>query len=99
MTVQTRQLPKGVRSFVAAQPRDVDARRVGGLEDRLARLGLDLDAVDREGDRVAHRRILSLTLRKCTDSRPAIASASLSAAWMSNDGWKPSSCFASTSAS
>ena len=33
---------------MAAQPRDVDAGRVGRLQDRLAGLGLDLDAVDRD---------------------------------------------------
>ena len=39
---------------MAAEPGDVDPGGVGRLQDRLARLGLDLHAVDREGECVAH---------------------------------------------
>ena len=36
--------------LVVAKARDIDAGRVGGLHDRLARRGRDLDAVDGEGE-------------------------------------------------
>jgi hypothetical protein len=42
-----------------AQMRDLDALAVRHLPDRLARLGLDLGAIEKEADRLAHVEILT----------------------------------------